>query len=228
MAHKQLTFTERLKAAGGVVALYDQTQQARAVLALLSESASDESDVKDGLSDLARYLFGEIVLQAKPLNRDDHDGIFDATDFDWSERLRALHSLAAPLASAHALLLKLLADLEAIEIDGKDLDLVTHLREQVIQFINPATVDQVRQFPRALQGLGLVHLLDQYKVSPRIPAGRIQEVEFWIFTFLESEAREIAEVLADSNIRSGADLVDWGRKRKYAALAGGSQVSYQQ
>jgi hypothetical protein len=30
------------------------------------------------------------VLQAKPLNRDDHDGIFDATDFDWSERLRAL------------------------------------------------------------------------------------------------------------------------------------------
>ena len=93
MARKQQTFTERLEKAGGVVALYDQT---RAVLGLLPESAFDESDIKDGLSDLARYLFGEIVLQAKPLNRDDHDGIFDATDFDWSERLRALHSLAAP------------------------------------------------------------------------------------------------------------------------------------
>src|ERR1035437_9832301 len=96
MARKQQTFTGRLEEAGGVVALSDQTQQARAVLGLLPESAFDESDIKDGLSDLARYLFGEIVLQAKPLNRDDHDGIFDATDFDWSERLRALHSLAAP------------------------------------------------------------------------------------------------------------------------------------
>ena len=135
------------------------------MVGLLPESASDESEIKDGLSDLARYLFGEIVLQAKPLNRDDHDSIFDAIDFDWSERLRALHSLADPVASAHELLLKLLADLEDIEIDSKDLDLVTHLREQVIQFINPATVDQVREFPRVLQGLGLVHLLDQYKAS---------------------------------------------------------------
>ena len=96
MARKQESFTKRLEDAGCVVALYDQTQQARAVLGLLPESASRESDIKDGLTDLARYLFGEIVLQAKPLNRDDHDGIFDATDFDWSERLRALHSLAAP------------------------------------------------------------------------------------------------------------------------------------
>jgi hypothetical protein len=62
------------------------------------------------------------VLQAKPLNRDDRDGIFDATDFDWSERLKARHSLAAPLAGAHELLLKLLADLEDIEIDCQDLD----------------------------------------------------------------------------------------------------------
>lgn len=226
MARKQKTFTERLEEAGGVVSLYDQTQQARAVVGLLPESASDESEIKDGLSDLARYLFGEIVLQAKPLNRDDHDGIFDATDFDWSERLRALHSLAAPLASAHELLLKLLADLEDIEIDCKDLDLVTHLREQVIQFINPATVDQVRRFPCVLQGLGLVHLRDQYKVSPRIPPGRIREAESWIFTFLEREAHEIAEVLADSNIHTPADVVDWGRKQKHAVLAGGSQVSY--
>ena len=209
-----------------VVALYDQTQQARAVLVLLPESASDESEIKDRLSDLARYLFSEIVLQAKPLNRDDHDSIFDAIDFDWSERLQALHSLADPVASAHELLLKLLADLEDIEIDSKDLDLVTHLREQVIQFINPATVDQVRKFPRVLQGLGLVHLLDQYKVSQRIPPGRIREAESWIFTFLEREAHEIVGVLADSNIHTAADVVDWGREQKYAVLAGGSQVSY--
>ena len=216
MARKQKTFTERLEEAGGVVSLYDQTQQARAVVGLLPESASDESEIKDGLSDLARYLFGEIVLQAKPLNRDDHDSIFDAIDFDWSERLRALHSPADPVASAHELLLKLLADLEDIEIDSKDLDLITHLREQVIQFINPATVDQVREFPRVLRGLGLVHLLDQYKASPRIPPGRIREAESWIFTFLEPEAHEIAEVLADYSIHTAADVVDWGRKRKDA------------
>src|SRR5664279_4359811 len=125
--------------------------------------------------------------------------------------LQALHSLADPVASAHELLLKLLADLEDIEIDSKDLDLVTQLREQVIQFINPATVDQVREFPRVLQGLGLVHLLDQYKVSPRIPPGRIREAESWIFTFLEREAHEIAEVLAGYSIHTAADVVD-GRR----------------
>lgn len=64
MARKQKTFTERLEEAGGVVSLYDQTQQARAVVGLLPESASDESEIKDGLSDLARYLFSETVLQA--------------------------------------------------------------------------------------------------------------------------------------------------------------------
>ena len=219
MAGKQKTFTERLDEAGGVIALYDQTQQARAVLGFRSGSVFDESDIKDGLSDLARYLFGEIVLQTKPLSPDHLGGVFDAIDFDWSERLRALHSLAAPLASAHELLLKLIADVENLEIDCKDLDLVSHLREQVIQFINPATVDQVRRFPGVLQGLGLVHLLDQYKVSPRIPPGRIREAESWIFTFLEPGAYEIAEVLADSSIHTAADVVDWGRKQKCAVLA---------
>ena len=76
-----------------------------------------------------------------------------------------------------------------------------------------------------LQGLRLVHLLDQYKASPRIPPGRIREAESLIFTFLEREAHEIAEVLADSNIHTAVDVVDWGWKQKYAVLARCSQVA---
>src|SRR5438128_581968 len=142
MAGKQKTFTDRLEEAGGIVALYDNTQQARALLGFLPESVFGESDIKDGLSDLARYLFGEIMLQTKPVSPDDLGSVFAATDFDWPERLGSLRSSTSPLAGAHDLLFKLIADLEDVEIDGKDLDLVSHLREQVIQFISPATVDQ--------------------------------------------------------------------------------------
>lgn len=223
MAGKQKTFSERLEEAGGVVALYDETQQTRAMVGFLPESVFDESGIRDGLSDLARYLFGEIVLQTNPLSPDDLGSLFDATDFDWSERLRAIHSIADPLAGAHELLLKLIADLESVEIASKDLDLVSLLREQVVQFINPAAVDQVRQFPGVLQGLGLVHLLDRYKVSPGLPPGRIRQAESWIFTFLETGADEIAEVLADSGTHTAADVVDWGRKQKSATFAGCSQ-----
>jgi hypothetical protein len=38
-----------------------------------------------------------------------------------------------------------------------------HLREEVVQFVNPDTVNEVRGLPEPLRGLALVHLLDQYK-----------------------------------------------------------------
>jgi len=67
MAGKQRAFSGRLEEAAGVVALYNQTQQSRAVLGFLSESVFEESDIKDGRSDLARHLFGEIILHTNPL-----------------------------------------------------------------------------------------------------------------------------------------------------------------
>lgn len=215
MAIRPKVFPERILEAAGLIALYNDAQQMRALLGLFPEAALGQSDLANGLSSLARYVFVEIVLRTEPLSWDEHASIFDAIDFNWAERLRVIHSDTAPLISAHKRLPMLIADLEAVEIEGKDQDLVCRLREQVVQFIDPNTVDQVRQFPRVLQGLGLVHLLDQYKTSPRLAPGRVQESESWIFTFLNPTADEIAEVMGDSKIHTAADIVDWARRREH-------------
>jgi hypothetical protein len=83
-----------------------------------------------------------------------------------------------------------------------------------VQFVNPTTVDQVRDFPESLRGLGLVHLLDQYKADPRTSPVRVREAEGWITTFLDRDAKEIAELMADANIHTADDVLDCGRKQK--------------
>jgi hypothetical protein len=214
MARKLTTFTERLEAAKDVVALYNHAQEVRAVLDLLLEFAFDGSGMRVGLYDAARQLFQEIFLQGKPETAEDHGAIFDMTDINWSERLNAVRSVADPVASAHERLLKLIAALEVETIAPGYEDLVFHLREEAVQFVNPTTVDQVRDFPAPLRGLGLVHLLDQYKARPGTSPVRIREAEGWITTFLDRDAEEIAAIMADANIHTASDVLDWGRKRK--------------
>ena len=75
-------------------------------------------------------------------------------------------------------------------------------------------MDQVRDFPEPLRGLGLVHLLDQYKAQPRRSPVRIREAEGWITTFLDRDATEIAPIMADANIHTAGDVLDWGRRQR--------------
>lgn len=82
-----------------------------------------------------------------------------------------------------------------------------------MQFVNPNTVDQVRGFPKPLQGLGLVHLLDRYKACPGTSPMRIREAESWIGTFLDRDAQEISEVMADFDIHTARDVLAWGRSQ---------------
>ena len=81
-------------------------------------------------------------------------------------------------------------------------DLVFHLREEAVQFVNPTTVDQVRDFPEPPHGLGLVHLLDQYKAQLGRSPVQIREANGWITTFLDRDATEIAAIMADTNIHT--------------------------
>jgi hypothetical protein len=214
MARKVPTFGERLQAATDIVALYNQTQELRAVLAFVPEFAVDGSGMMDGLRDAARHLYQEIFLWSKPETADDYGAIFDVTDVNWSEALRTLRAAADPVATAHDRLLTLIASLEVETIAPGYEDLVFHLREEVVQFINPNTVDQVRGFPEALRGLGLVHLLDQYKARPGTSPMRIREAESWIGTFLDRDAKEIAEVMGDLNIHTARDVLGWGRNQE--------------
>jgi hypothetical protein len=82
-----------------------------------------------------------------------------------------------------------------------------------VQFVNPNTVDQLRGFPKPLQGLGLVHLLDQCKACPGTLPMRIREAESWIGTFLDRDAQEIGEVMANLDIHTTRDVLDWGRNQ---------------
>jgi hypothetical protein len=216
MARRPKSFGERLGTAKDLVALYNQAQEVRAVLALLPEFADDESGIMDSLRDAARHLFQELLLWSKPETADDYGVIFDVTEAKWSERVNALRSAEAPLSAAHDWLLKLVAALD-VEIASGYEDLVFNLREEVVQLINPQTVDQVRGFPHPLRGLGLVHLLDQYKARPGISQVRVREAEGWITTFLDRDAKEIAEVMDNPNIHTAADLLAWGRKQEYPA-----------
>jgi hypothetical protein len=122
--------------------------------------------MRDDLDDAARRLFQEILLQSKPETGQNYGLIFDITDIHWSERLKVLRSVTDPVATAHERLLKLIAALEVETIAPGYEDLVFHLREEAVQFVNPTTVDPVRDFPEPLRGLGLVHLLDHYKAQP--------------------------------------------------------------
>lgn len=214
MARKPPTFMERLDTAKDVVALYNHAQEVRTVLDVLVESAFDGSAIRDGLCDAARHLFQEIFLQTKPETTENYRAIFDMIDVNWSEPLKVLRSVADPVATAHGRLLKLIAALEVETIAPGYDDLVFHLREEAVQFVNPATVGQVRGFPESLRGLGLVHLLDQYKADPRTSPVRIREAEGWITTFLDRDAAEIAAIMADADIHTAGDVLDWGRKQK--------------
>jgi len=214
MARKPTTFMERLEAAKDVVAFYNHAQEVRAVLGLLPEFAFDESGMRDGLDDAARRLFQEILLQSRPGTAENYGLIFDITDIHWSERLKVLRSVADPVATAHERLLKLIAALEVETIAPGYEDLVFHLREEAVQFVNPTTVDQVRDFPEPLRGLWLVHLLGQYKAQPGRSPVRIREAEGWITTFLDRDATEIAAIMADANIHTAGDVLDWGRRQR--------------
>jgi len=152
MARKPTTFMERLEAAKDVVVLYNHAQEVRAVLGSLPKFALDESGMRDDLDDAARRLFPEILLQSKPETGQNYGLIFDITDIHWSERLKVLRSVTDPVATAHERLLKLIAALEVETIAPGYEDLVFHLREEAVQFVNPTTVDQVRDFPEPLRG----------------------------------------------------------------------------
>ena len=125
-----------------------------------------------------------------------------------------LRSVEDPVATVHDWLLNLVAALEPETTAPGDEDLFFHLREEVVQFVNPDTVDQVRGFPEPLRGLALVHLLDQYKANPGTSSVRIQEADSLITTFLDRDAEEIGEVMADPNIHTARDVLEWGRKQK--------------
>ena len=43
---------------------------------------------------------------------------------------------------------------------------------------------------------------------------RIQEADSLITTFLDRDAEEIGEVMADPNIHTAHDVLEWGRKQK--------------
>ena len=214
MARRPKSFGERLQAAKDMAALYKHTQEVRGALALLPEFAVDESGMMDGLHDAARLLFQEIFLSSGPETAMDYGTIFDVTDVNLSERLKVLRSVEDPIATAHDWLLNLVAALEPEMTVPEEEDLFFHLREEVVQFVNPDTVDQVRGFPEPLRGLGLVHLLDQYKARPGTSPVRIQEADSLITTFLDRDAEEIGEVMADPNIHTARDVLEWGRKQK--------------
>lgn len=213
MARRPKNFGERLETAKDVIALYNHAQEARVVLALLPEFAVDESGMMDSLRDAARRLFQELFTWSKPETAEDYGVIFDVTEAKWSERVKALRFADAPVTAAHDWLLKLIAALD-VEIASGYEDLVFHLREEVVQLINPHTVDQVRGFPEPLRGLGLVHLLDQYKAHPETSQVRVREAEGWITTFLDRDAKEIADVMDNPNIHTTSDLLAWGRKQE--------------
>ena len=145
MARKPATFMERLEAAKDVVALYNHVQEVRAVLGLLPEFAFEKSGMRDGLDDAARHLFQEILLQSKPETVENYDAIFDITDINWSARLKVLRSVADPIATAHERLLKLIAALEVETIAPGYEDLVFHLREEAIQFVNPTSITVLKK-----------------------------------------------------------------------------------
>lgn len=214
MARKAQTFGERLQAATDIVALYNHAQEVRAVLALVPEFAVDGSGMMDSLRDACRHLFQEIFLWSKPETAEEYSAIFDVTDVKSSKALETLRAVADPVATAHERLLKLIASLEVETVTSGYEDLVFHLREGVVRFVNPNTVDQVRGFPEPLRGLGLVHLLDRYKTRPGTSPMRIREAESWISTFLDRDAREIVEVMADVNVHTARDVLDWGRNQK--------------
>src|SRR5688572_26710135 len=100
MVRKPTTFMERLQAAKDIVTLYNHAQEVRAVLSLLPEFAFDEPGIREGLYDTARLLFQEILLQSKPETAANYGAIFEIIDIHWSERLKALRSVADPLATA--------------------------------------------------------------------------------------------------------------------------------
>jgi hypothetical protein len=141
--------------------------------------------------------------------RFDFGDLFDALDLDWSEQWQVLHSEADPLTRARHLVLEVATQMDGDDIDGSEEDFVTTLREAVIRFVDPATVDQVRQLPAGIQGLGLVHLLDQYKAAASVSRNRIREADQWIYTFLDRHSREIRKVIADVQVHTIADLVSW-------------------
>jgi hypothetical protein len=43
---------------------------------------------------------------------------------------------------------------------------------------------------------------------------RIREAERWITIFLDRDATEIAAIMADANIHTAGDVLDWRRKQK--------------
>ena len=153
----------------------------------------------------------KILLQSKPETAENYGAIFDITHMNWSERLKALRSVANPIATTRDRLLKFIAILEVETIAPGYEDLIFHLREEAVQFVNPTTVDQVRDFPEPLRGLGLVHLLDQYKAQPGTSPVRIREAEL-DHDIPRPDATEIAAIIADTNIHTAADVLDWGRK----------------
>jgi hypothetical protein len=214
MARRPKSFGDRLQAAKDMAALYKYTQEVRGTLALLPDFAVDESGMRDSLHDAARLLFQEILLSSGPETGMDYGAIFDVTDVNLSERLKMLRSVEDPVATAHDWLLNLVAALQPETTAFGDEDLFFHLREEVVQFVNPDRVDQVRAFPEPLRGLGLVHLLDQHKARPRTSPVQIEEAESLINTFLDRDANEIGEVMADPNIHTARDVLGWERKQK--------------
>jgi hypothetical protein len=131
MARKAETFRERLQSAKDIVALYNRTQEVRAVLALVPDFSTDASGMMDGLCDAARHLFQEIFLWSKPETAENYGAIFDLIDIVRLKPLQALRAAADPVATANDRLLKLIADLDVETIASGYEDLVFHLREEV-------------------------------------------------------------------------------------------------
>jgi hypothetical protein len=197
------TFGERLKGCQDLRSLFHEIQCARIGLNLQTES-------EDFLADIASDLFAQFFTTAAPESYWEYKKCFEQLD-DGSREFAFAYSHQS--ITAREMVLKAITKLE--QSDWCDRDELAWLRQSAVYFADPVTVDDVRSLSEGFQNLGLVYLLDTYRLHTHHerPPGSLRmeakQIEEWIEIFILPGAPDTAAVLADPAIHSAEDLIQW-------------------